>query len=146
MQSEVLALTLRMSNRLLVDRRKKDVGGTDRTSLHRVEDTRASHPLSLSAPHEGPAPRQRIRDIRKSWTSARKATGPSLGCYIMIYDLRRIAARNLIRSGIPEVVRVKITGHRMRGCPIATTLSPLLIYKTPRRCVTGTPGTMLLPA
>jgi integrase len=55
---------------------------------------------------------QRIRDFRKSWTSACKATGLS---GMLRHDLRRTAARNLIPSGVPEVVSMKITGHRTRA-------------------------------
>ena len=58
--------------------------------------------------HQG----QRIRDFRKSWTSACKATGLS---GMLRHDLRRTAARNLIRFGVPEVVSMKITGHRTRA-------------------------------
>lgn len=54
----------------------------------------------------------RIRDFRKSWTSACKAVGL---CGMLRHDLRRTAARNLIRSGVPEVVSMRITGHRTRA-------------------------------
>ena len=55
---------------------------------------------------------QRIRDFRKSWVSACKA----VGLFGMLrHDLRRTAARNLIRSGVPEVVSMRITGHRTRS-------------------------------
>ncbi len=55
---------------------------------------------------------ERIRDFRKSWTSACKAVGL---CGMLRHDLRRTAARNLIRSGVPEVVSMRITGHRTRA-------------------------------
>ncbi|HSL04208.1 MAG TPA: tyrosine-type recombinase/integrase [Nitrospiraceae bacterium] len=41
---------------------------------------------------------ERIRDFRKSWTSACRMAGLS---GMLRYDLRRTAARNLIRSGVP---------------------------------------------
>jgi integrase len=55
---------------------------------------------------------KRIRDFRKSWASACKAVGLS---GMLRHDLRRTAARNLIRSGVPEVVSMRITGHRTRA-------------------------------
>ena len=55
---------------------------------------------------------ERIQDFRKSWTSACKAAGLS---GMLRHDLRRTAARNLIRSGVPEVVNMRITGHRTRA-------------------------------
>ena len=55
---------------------------------------------------------ERIRDFRKSWASACKAAGLS---GMLRHDLRRTAARNLIRSGVPEVVSMRITGHRTRA-------------------------------
>ncbi len=55
---------------------------------------------------------ERIRDFRKSWTRACKTAGLS---GMLRHDLRRTAARNLIRSGVPEVVSMRITGHRTRS-------------------------------
>ena len=55
---------------------------------------------------------QRIRDFRKSWAIACKAAGLS---GMLRHDLRRTAARNLIRSGVPEVMSMRITGHRTRS-------------------------------
>lgn len=55
---------------------------------------------------------QRIRDFRKSWASACKAAGLS---GMLRHDLRRTAARNLTRSGVPEVVSMRITAHRTRS-------------------------------
>src|SRR5262245_17567551 len=54
---------------------------------------------------------QQLGDRRKTWASASDRVGcPGL----LFHDFRRSAVRNLIRSGVPQVVAMEITGHRTR--------------------------------
>jgi integrase len=52
-----------------------------------------------------------LGDWRKTCASACEAVGvPGL----LFHDFRRSAVRNLIRSDVPQVVAIEITGHRTR--------------------------------
>ena len=50
-----------------------------------------------------------IKDFRGAWNGACKEVGLP---YLWVHDLRRSAVRRLIRSGIPQAVAMKLTGHR----------------------------------
>jgi integrase len=55
---------------------------------------------------------RKIGDFKKAWKTACKDSGLS---GTLVHDLRRTAARNLSRAGVPESVAMEITGHKTRS-------------------------------
>src|SRR5213593_1651158 len=54
----------------------------------------------------------RLGDFRKAWQRGAKAAGVGR---LLFHDLRRSAARNAIRSGVPEQVVMELGGWRTRS-------------------------------
>src|SRR5215475_14358224 len=82
---------------------------TDR--LWEIVQERTKH-RRLDCPYVFHQEGQKIGDFRKAWKTACKKSGRE---NVIVHDLRRCAARNLSRAGVPEAVAMEITGHKTRS-------------------------------
>ena len=55
-----------------------------------------------------------VKDFRERWAKLVAAAGCE-NQNLLLHDLRRSAVRNVIRRGIPEVVAMRISGHKTRA-------------------------------
>ncbi len=131
MQSEVLRLpltavsphegTLRLEPGMTKNRKGRTVyltpelRGLVAEQIERVKDLsrKLNRVIPYLFPHfRGGYKGTQRRDFRVAWESACRAVG-LVGA--LKHDLRRTAVRNLVNSGVPEYVAMKITGHKTRS-------------------------------
>jgi integrase len=83
------------------------------TTLHEEHDAvKKKGTIGRYVFHRKYTPNLRIKSLRKPWQTACKKAG-CLGR--LFHDLRRSAARNFVRSGIPERVAMRLLGHKTRS-------------------------------
>lgn len=72
---------------------------------------------------------KRVIDFRVSWKRATKAAGvPDL----LFHDLRRTVVRNMRKSNVPQVIRMKISEHKTIAWNVATTSRMTLTCNSPK--------------
>ena len=88
---------------------------------------------------------RRIRDFRGAWRAACSKAGLP---HVWVHDLRRSSVRRLIRSGVPQPVAMRLTGHRTSSV-LRLRVVPGVGLEPTRACspsdfesVTGLPNTL----
>lgn len=108
-QVDLLERTIRLEPGTTKNKDGRMVKMTEEIYLHLLDCVRAKHPDDNVFTWKDGRP---ILDFRGLWDSLTKAAGvPGL----LVHDLRRSAVRNMIRRGVPEVVSMRISGHKTRS-------------------------------
>lgn len=105
--SSVLADAIRLQRENSKNKRGRELplAGELGEVIERAREARKAHPQCPFVFHRNG---KGIKDFWRSWTTACDQAGLA---GLKVHDLRRSAARNLIRAGVPENIAMRFTGH-----------------------------------
>lgn len=116
-KAELLTLKVSDVNRLTGTLQLRDSKNGEPRKVSLTADTRnlLTACITGKGPEESAFTRKcgnSVKDFRVTWEKITLAAGiPGL----LFHDLRRSAVRNMVRAGIPEVVCMKVSGHKTRN-------------------------------